>query len=157
MVNINKKYRKNVAAIVLAPSYPLKCEFFLASRIDLKNIWQFPQGGIEEHETPKEALYRELKEEIGTDDIEIIAEYPEWISYDFPERAKRKMLPYDGQTQKYFLVKLNSIDKIDIKTKEPEFDKYIFLEKDALYCKIAKFKKDIYKTVIGYFKQEGYL
>lgn len=48
----------------------------------MDNIWQFPQGGIDKGESVKNALFRELKEEIGTDEVEIIAEYPEWLSYD---------------------------------------------------------------------------
>jgi putative (di)nucleoside polyphosphate hydrolase len=71
-----KNYRPNVAAIVLSPKYPLNCEVFIASRIDVEtNAWQFPQGGIDDGENAKEALFRELKEEIGTDDVSIIAEY----------------------------------------------------------------------------------
>ena len=80
-----KNYRPNVAAIILSPKYPEVCEVMVALRNDIKNAWQFPQGGIDEDETPREALFRELREEIGTSDIEVIAEYPNWLSYDFPE------------------------------------------------------------------------
>ena len=82
--NETKNYRPNVAAIVLSAKYPHTCEIFIASRTDVENAWQFPQGGIDEGESAKEALYRELEEEIGTRDVEIIAEYPKWVSYDFP-------------------------------------------------------------------------
>ncbi|MDD2640440.1 MAG: NUDIX domain-containing protein, partial [Arcobacteraceae bacterium] len=58
----NKNYRPNVAAIVLSAKYHLKCEIFIASRTDVENAWQFPQGGIDEGETVKEALFRELEE-----------------------------------------------------------------------------------------------
>ena len=105
MEHKQKNYRPNVAAIVLSASYPLKCEILIASRVDIKDAWQFPQGGIDEGETPQEALFRELKEEIGTDEVEIIAEYPGWVSYDFPPSVAKNMAPFDGQTQKYYLVK----------------------------------------------------
>jgi len=72
MEDKTKNYRQNVAAIVLSSSYPAKCEIFIASRIDIENAWQFPQGGIDEGETPNEALFRELKEEIGTNKVDII-------------------------------------------------------------------------------------
>ena len=78
-----KKLRPNVAAIILSSKYPAKCEDFIASRTDIPNAWQFPQGGIDEGENTKEALLRELEEEIGTKDIEIIAEYPTWVSLSF--------------------------------------------------------------------------
>jgi putative (di)nucleoside polyphosphate hydrolase len=155
--NLKKNYRKNVAAIILSHKYPLECKFFIASRIDLPNIWQFPQGGIDEGETQEEALFRELKEEIGTNDVEIIAKHPEWLSYDFSPNAKKRMLPYDGQIQKYFLVKLNSYDKINIDTKHPEFGSYVFVDYSALLKKIPNFKKSIYTEVLKFFKKEGYL
>ena len=74
----SKRYRPNVAAVIVSAKYPFVCEVFIASRSDIADAWQFPQGGIDEGETPKEALFRELKEEIGTDDIEVIGEYPKW-------------------------------------------------------------------------------
>ena len=50
-----------------------------------------------------------MEEEIGTKDAEIVAEYPQWISYDFPTKIANKMKPYKGQTQKYFLMKLKRV------------------------------------------------
>ncbi len=91
----SKNFRPNVAAIVLSAKYPEKCEVFIASRTDVENAWQFPQGGIDEGETSKEALFRELEEEIGTKDVEIIAEYPQWVSYEFPPAIAKKMQPYE--------------------------------------------------------------
>jgi len=152
-----KNYRPNVAAIVLSSSYPAKCEIFIASRIDIKDAWQFPQGGIDKGETPKVALKRELKEEIGTDEIEIIAEYPGWVSYDFPAPVAKKMEPYDGQIQKYFLVKLKKGAKININTELPEFGEYKFVERKELNNYITFFKRTVYKQVLKYFRNEGYI
>ncbi len=152
-----KTYRPNVAAIILSPKYPLVCELFIASRSDIKNAWQFPQGGIDKSETPKEALLRELKEEIGTNKVDIIAEYPEWISYDFPVQVVKKMYPYDGQIQKYFLVRLKEEGIINIQTEEPEFDAYKFVNIEELFNHITYFKRAVYKQVLEYFKRKGYL
>ncbi len=154
----DKNYRQNVAAIILSSKYPFECKVFLGNRNDYEeDIWQFPQGGIDENETPKQALFRELKEEIGTNDIEIIAEHPDWFSYDFPKNTKGKMYPFDGQTQKYFLVRLNSDAKLNINTKSPEFREYKFVDVNEVLHLIGNMKKHIYKEVLRYFKKEGYL
>ena len=150
-------YRPNVAMIVVSNNYPKKIEIFLAQRNDLSDVWQFPQGGIDNGEEIKEALFRELEEEIGTDAVEVIAEYPEWISYDFPPKIAKNMKPYIGQKQKYFLVKLKKSAKINIHTKHPEFSDYKFVGVDEALATSASFKKDVYETAINYFKNEGLL
>ena len=155
-MKILKKYRPNVAAVILSPKYPEKVEVLVAKRNDI-DAWQFPQGGIDEGESPKEALFRELKEEIGTDKIEIIAQMPEWLSYDFPKIIAKKMYPYDGQKQKYFLVRLKKDAKINLKTEIPEFDDYKFVKLGDIFKYVKSFKRPVYKKVIEYFKRNGYL
>ena len=151
-----KSYRPNVAAVILSSKYPEKCEFFIAHRSDIKNAWQFPQGGIDEGETPQDALYRELLEEIGCNDVEILAEFPEWITYDFPKTTRGKCYPFDGQTQKYFLVRLKEDAKIDLNAFEiPEFKEYEFVAHEELFKKVTYFKRKVYKRVIDYFEKEG--
>lgn len=155
--NVKKRYRPNVAAIVLSAKYPHACEIFIASRTDVDNAWQFPQGGIDDGESSKEALFRELEEEIGTNQIEIIAEYPTWVSYEFPAAIARKMYPYDGQIQKYYLVKLKKGAKININTQIPEFSEYKFVPTKNIYDYITFFKRTVYKQVLQHFKKEGYI
>ena len=152
-----KNFGPNVAAIILSSKYPQKCEIFIASRIDISNAWQFPQGGIDDGESIKEALFRELEEEIGTRDVEIIAEYPTWVSYEFPPIIAQKMYPYDGQKQKYYLVKLKKGAKININTETPEFSEYKFVSSKEIYEHITFFKRTVYKQVLKHFKQEGYI
>jgi len=156
-MNKTEKYRPNVAMIIVSHNYPKKKEIFIAQRNDLTDIWQFPQGGIDEGEEVKEALFREMEEEIGTKSAEIVAEYPEWISYDFPPKILKKMQPYKGQTQRYFLVKLDDDAKIDIHTKHPEFADYKFVSTEDVLDLTAHFKKPVYEEVIKYFKKEGLL
>jgi len=156
-MNKNGKYRPNVAMIILSENYPQKREIFIAQRNDLTDIWQFPQGGIDKGEEVKEALFREMKEEIGTDDATIIGEYPEWISYDFPQKIAKKMQPYKGQTQRYFLLQLGKDAKIDLATEHPEFINYKFVDVENVLDYTAHFKKPVYETVINYFKKEGLL
>jgi putative (di)nucleoside polyphosphate hydrolase len=151
-----KSYRKNVAAVILSPRYPQKCEFFIAHRTDIKNAWQFPQGGIDEGETPQDALKRELLEEIGCNDVEILGEFPEWITYDFPPTARGKCYPFDGQTQKYFLVRLKENANIDLNAFDiPEFKEYEFVAYEELFSRVTYFKRRVYKRVIDYFKEQG--
>jgi putative (di)nucleoside polyphosphate hydrolase len=152
-----QKYRPNVAMIIVSDNYPQKKEIFIAQRNDLTDIWQFPQGGIDEGEEVKEALFREMEEEIGTRSAEIVAEYPEWISYDFPPKILKKMKPYKGQIQKYFLLKLNKNAKIKLDTKHPEFSDYKFVTVDDVLNLTAHFKKPVYEQVVKYFIKEGLL
>jgi len=150
-------YRPNVAMIIVSNSYPEKKEIFIAERSDLLGVWQFPQGGIDKGEELQEALFREMEEEIGTSKAKIIAEYPEWISYDFPEKIAKKMKPYKGQTQRYFLMKLKKSALINLDTKHPEFINYKFVTVEDVLNHTAHFKKPVYEVVLNYFKNEGLL
>lgn len=152
-----KQYRPNVSAVILSPKYPFTCEILIAQRIDIAGAWQFPQGGIDKGETPKEAILRELKEEIGTNDVEILSAYPEWLSYDFPKNTLDKMKPYTGQKQKYFLVKLRNLDGVSTDTKVPEFSDFKFVKSNEIFKYVTSFKKDIYLEVLKYFRKEGFL
>jgi putative (di)nucleoside polyphosphate hydrolase len=156
-LDASKNYRPNVAAIVVSPAYPHKCQIFVAERIDIPEAWQFPQGGIDDGETPKEALLRELKEEIGTDNVDILAEYPSWISYDFPSNVAEKMKPFHGQKQRYFLVRIKNSTEINLATEHPEFSKFIYVDVEDTLKIVSHFKRNIYKKVIDYFKKTGYL
>ncbi len=149
-------YRPNVAMIIVSNNYPKDKDIFIAHRNDMYGIWQFPQGGIDNGEKVKEALFRELKEEIGTKKAEIIGIYPEWITYDFPKKIAKKMKPYKGQKQRYFLIRLKKKAKINIQTKHPEFNDYKFVNVKKVLNYTSHFKKPVYEKVLSYFKEEGY-
>jgi putative (di)nucleoside polyphosphate hydrolase len=101
---------------------------------------------------------RELQEEIGCSDVEIIAEFPEWITYDFPNVVTGKMYPFKGQTQKYFLVRLKEGAKIDLQAFEtPEFEEYDFVPYDELFRRVTYFKRKPYRRVMEYFMKEGFI
>lgn len=153
-----KNYRPNVAAVILSSKYPFECRVMVAKRTDVKDAWQFPQGGIDEGETPQMALFRELKEEIGTDKVKVIAQYPEWISYDYPlEVIAQKKPKFDGQIQRYFLVRIDNEKNIDLGVKDPEFSAYKFVSVDEAIKSITPFKKEVYVKVLEYFKEKGFI
>src|ERR1700728_1712200 len=82
-------------------------QVFIAKRIG-KSAWQFPQGGIKNHETSEEAMFRELREEIGLEvsDVKVLAQSRRWLRYRLPKRLIRhysKPLCI-GQKQKWFLL-----------------------------------------------------
>lgn len=98
-----------------------------------------------------------MKEEIGTNEVDIVGEFPEWVSYDFPEMIAKRMYPYDGQRQKYFLVRLKPGAKINLQTAEPEFSQYTFVPYNEIFDYITYFKRPVYKKVLEYFRKKGYL
>lgn len=133
-------------------------ELLWAKRVGMKTAWQFPQGGINEGETPQQAMYRELKEELGLmpEDVKLIAETADWITYYLP----KKYLRYDskplciGQKQKWFLLRLIAGD-YQVKLKyslKPEFDAWRWVDFWYPVEHVIAFKRDVYQRVLHEFK-----
>ena len=132
---------------------------FVGRRIDTakegENIWQMPQGGIDKGETPAAAALRELREEIGTDKAEIIAESRQWLRYDLPPHLLGKVWKgrYRGQKQRWFALRFLGRDgDIDLNTEHPEFDAWQWVELDDLPNLVIPFKRDTYRAVVSEFK-----
>jgi putative (di)nucleoside polyphosphate hydrolase len=118
------------------------------------DAWQMPQGGIDHGETPRQAAMRELEEEIGTAKAEIIAETPDWLTYELPADLIGKVWKgrYRGQTQKWFALMFTGEDgDIDIATKHPEFSEWRWARFDQLVDLIVPFKRDLYQAVTAEF------
>ncbi|AYF99654.1 RNA pyrophosphohydrolase [Lactococcus allomyrinae] len=149
-----KEYRKNVAAIIINSEHKI----WLGERAD-KMAWGFPQGGIDKGETPEEALYREIMEELATNEFDLIAQYPGTLKYDFPVDMEFPTWTYAGQEQYYFLIKLHDAAKIDFNShpEEIEFLTYKFLSFDEIMKMDFTFKTEVYQTALNYFKEQGYL
>lgn len=130
-------------------------EVLLGRRADTKGeAWQMPQGGIDTGETPQQAARRELNEEIGTDNAEILAESRGWFQYDVPaELVPRKWAGrWKGQRQKWIVMLFRGTDAdIDLTGGHPEFDQWRWVPVNDLPDFAVSFKRQLYRDVIGEF------
>lgn len=142
-------FRFNVGIILVDD----RNKVFWAKRVGI-DAWQFPQGGLLKHETPQQAMYRELDEEIGLQqtDIEILGCTTDWLYYRLPKqfiRYHRKPLCI-GQKQKWFLVKLVSPEervKLD-RYAIPEFEQWCWVDYWYPVTEIIDFKRDVYRKAL---------
>ncbi len=148
----DRPYRKCVGLLLLDKQNRV----FVGQRIDQRaEAWQMPQGGIDPGEDPRTAAFRELEEEIGTANAEIIAESKQWIPYDLPEEIADEVWKgrYRGQTQKWFALRfLGHDDEIDIATAHPEFDQWKWCDFAELEAHIVPFKRETYRQVMAEFR-----
>ena len=133
-----------------------KNKVFVAKRRDNQSDkWQMPQGGVDLNEDLTAAMKRELYEETSIKNITIIKILNRWLQYELPKNLigiiwKGK---YRGQKQKWFIVKFEGQDKeINIKTKNPEFIEWKWIEVDDLPKVIVDFKKHIYEELVPEIK-----
>jgi putative (di)nucleoside polyphosphate hydrolase len=129
---------------------------FVGKRIDgAGEHWQMPQGGIDDGETPRDAALRELAEEVGTDQAEIVAESCGWYRYDVPSVLAGKLWRgrWKGQRQKWFLMRFLGEDRdIDLETHHPEFIAWRWVEPERLPELIVPFKQQTYRDVLAEFR-----
>ena len=124
---------------------------FVAKRIDNpKNFWQMPQGGVDIGEDYLTAAYRELEEETSIKNVKLIKELDGLITYELPKNLigiiwKGK---YRGQRQKWFLMKfLGSDNEINIKTKNPEFCEWQWIDLEKITDFVVDFKLHVYENI----------
>lgn len=145
-------YRQGVGIILVNA----KRQVLLAKRTG-KLAWQFPQGGIKERETPEQAMFRELKEEIGVcaEDIKVIASSRRWLRYRLPKNlVRRHSQPLCiGQKQKWFLLRLiNKETCIDLaETDKPEFDSWAWVSYWYPLTQVVAFKRRVYSFALKEF------
>ena len=144
-------YRPCVGLALVNPEGLL---FIGERRGPLLNAWQMPQGGIDPGEDPRTAARRELREEVGTDRAELVAESCCWYAYDLPPelRPARWDSRYRGQTQKWFGFRFTGVDAdIDIAAHEPEFLRWRWAPPDEVMGLVVDFKRPIYQAVLEEF------
>ena len=124
---------------------------FLAKRIDNpKNFWQMPQGGIDKGEDNLKAALRELEEETSIKSVKLIKEIDGFTTYYLPENLlgiiwKGK---YKGQRQKWFLMRyLGKDNDINIKTDNPEFSDWKWIDLNEITEVVVDFKLHVYKEL----------
>ena len=124
---------------------------FVGKRIDHpQNSWQMPQGGVDQNENFLQAAKRELAEETGIKSVKLIKELEGWFKYDLPKYLLGKLWKgkYRGQKQKWFVMKfLGKPDEINVKTKNPEFLDWKWIEFSKLPNVAVHFKINIYKKI----------
>ncbi len=152
-------YRPNVGAVLFNRDGLI----FVARRADFPNAegapggWQLPQGGIDADEDPAVAIFRELKEEIGTARARIIGEHPEWLTYDLPPELVGKALggKYRGQRQRWFALRFEGEDtdiRLDLDP-HPEFDAWRWAPLADLPSMAVPFKRPIYDVLARDFAE----
>lgn len=134
-------------------------DVFVARRNDIPDdAWQMPQGGIDEGEDPRAAAFRELREEIGTDAAEIIAESKTWLRYDLPKEIldKARDKRWRGQQQKWFVMRFMGSDAdINLETEHPEFSAWKWIPVNELPGLVVSFKRHVYLDLLSEFPKIG--
>ena len=152
MVKIEKKIknlplRNGVGIVVLNEENKV----FVARRIDnAQNFWQMPQGGVDEGEDYLKAAYRELKEETSIFNVKLIKELEGTLTYELPDNLQGIIWKgkYRGQKQKWFVMRfIGKSNEIDVKTENPEFFDWKWIELSKLPSVAVHFKADIYKKI----------
>ncbi|MBV1876260.1 MAG: RNA pyrophosphohydrolase [Pseudomonadales bacterium] len=141
-------FRPNVGIIVANDSG----QVLWARRVG-QDAWQFPQGGINAGESTEEALFRELKEEIGLDPehVKIIDSTQGWLRYKLPKRFLRQnSSSFIGQKQKWYLLKMLAEDSAVMldQSESPEFDYWKWVSYWYPLGQVVAFKKDVYRRAM---------
>lgn len=143
-------FRSNVGIVIANDAGRL----LWARRVGGRDSWQFPQGGIKEGETPEDALFRELHEEVGLHaaGVEVISATRGWLRYRLPKRYQRKgQQPMCvGQKQKWFLLRLVADESaISLSGNEkPEFDRWQWVSYWYPLDQVVFFKREVYRRAL---------
>ncbi len=142
-------YRPNVGIVLANP----RNEVFWGKRVN-QHAWQFPQGGIKHGETPIQAMYRELEEEIGLQraHVRVLGRTRDWLRYQVPEKWSRSDSKgaYRGQKQIWFLLRMVGRD-CDVSLRasgHPEFDAWRWHDYWVPLETVIDFKREVYRQAL---------
>ncbi len=146
-------YRKGVGIFLLNKEKNV----WVGKRLDNKNeFWQMPQGGVEKNESYKEAMLRELKEEIGTNNVKILGVNNGYLRYTIPKKISENIWDgkFKGQSQKWFVCEyLDSDAKINLNAYKPEFSEWKWVSPILITKLAVPFKKKLYKNILKIFRE----
>ena len=143
-------YRFNVG-IVLVNALG---QVFWARRVGGQDAWQFPQGGLDRGETAKDAVFRELYEEVGITErsVRVVSNTKGWLRYRLPKSrfASKKKPRFIGQKQKWYLLQLIEDESvIDLNaTEKPEFDEWRWVSYYYPIKEVVDFKQTVYRLAL---------
>ena len=139
------KEKKSYRACVLAVFQDEKGKLLICERSDFHS-WQFPQGGVDEGESDREALYREIFEEIGVESFDIIKESSKTVRYDFPKKLEKPISKeFTGQEQRWFLCKMKQSISPDLsRATTKEFVSFRWEEVSRVLDEVIDWKKESY-------------
>lgn len=152
--DVSGTYRRGVGIMLLNT----RGQVLVGKRTDTEgDAWQMPQGGINAREEPRAAALRELKEEIGTNDAQIIAESKVWLRYTLPpELRKRWDRRWHGQEQKWFVMRFQGTDAdINVAHDHPEFSAWKWVSVEELPGLIVSFKRQLYLDLLAELRAAG--
>jgi putative (di)nucleoside polyphosphate hydrolase len=153
MTENNRPFRPCVGILLLNA----QGKVFVGARNDISgDHWQMPQGGIDEGEEPREAAFREMEEEIGTKNAEVVAEHPDWVYYRLPPELAQTAWKgqYQGQMQRWFAFRfLGSDDEINIATEHPEFRDWKWVDLENIPAQTVEFKRSAYEEIRDGFRE----
>lgn len=145
-------YRRNAGIVVFNPQHKV----LVCQRIDMANSWQFPQGGIEQGETVKEAAIRELGEETSLKNVKHIISLENPARYTFPPHViasmQKRGFTNAGQDIFWSLFLFEGNDcEINLQTAEPEFKSFRWVSLQEAYELCVDFKKPAYQVAVEKF------